>query len=435
MKKILLLCPTERELRELPRISSRLDCEIIYDSFDDDYFDKFLGEDPDLNQPTLNIVELIERTIEKYAQANLDGVTSGVGYPGMSAVSIIASRLGLPGPSPESIMLCEHKYYSRVYQNLLVPEATPDFHLIDPSDGATYDSGIANPSFLKPVKSCMSKNSNIVSSNDELLRLIKDSLLPHQFIDPFNDMMREYTHLVQHATCLLHEELLSGDQVSMEGYVFDHEVHVMGVIDAVMFPGTRSFSRWQYPSRLSQSVLDRMANIAKRFFTGIGYDNALFNMELFYNRETDKISIIEINPKIASQFPNLFLKVDGFSTYKTMLEVALGQSPTTALRRGKHAIAANCVLRTFSDQIVHSIPEQKQIDSVVARFEDSVVQIYATPGQKLSELVQDTESYRYGLIDLGASDESELESNFEICKQMLPFEFEPVAQAVSSNKS
>ncbi len=434
MKKILLLCPTARERRELPRIAEQLDCEIIYDSFDDDYFDKFLGENPDLNQPSLNILELIERTVEKYAHANLDGVTSAVGYPGMSAVSIIASKLGLPGPSPESIMSCEHKYYSRVYQNLLVPEATPDFHLIDPAISATHDSGIAYPSFLKPVKSCMSKNSNIVSSNEELLQLIKVSLLPNQFIDPFNDMVRAYTHFDQHATCLLHEELLSGDQVSMEGYVFDHEVHVMGVIDAVMFPGTRSFSRWQYPSRLNQSVLERMENIAKRFFAGIGYDNALFNMELFYNRETDEIGIIEINPKIASQFPNLFLKVDGFSSYKTMLEVALGKRPTIAQRQGKYAVAANCVLRTFSDQIVHSIPDQKQIESVVTRFEDSVVQIYATPGQKLSELVQDTESYRYGLVDLGASDQCELEDNFEICKQMLPFEFVPVTKPVQAAK-
>jgi hypothetical protein len=430
MKKILLLCPTERERRELPQIAKQLDCEITYDIFDDDYFDKFLGENPDLDQPTLKIVDLIEQKVEKYRHANLAGVTSAVGYPGMSAASVIASKLGLPGPSPESIMLCEHKYYSRVYQKLLVPEATPNFHLIDPKDSATFNGGIDYPSFLKPVKSCMSKNSNRVTSPGELLRLIKVSLLPNQFIEPFNDMVRAYTHLEQHATCLLHEELLSGVQVSMEGYVFNREVHVMGVIDAVMFPGTRSFSRWQYPSRLSQSVLDRMANIATRFFSGIVYDNALFNMELFFNHETDTISIIEINPKIASQFPNLFLKVDGFSTYKTLLEVAMGFRPKTSHRNGKYAIAANCVLRTFEDQLVHHIPDQRQIDSVESKFEDSVVQIYAKPDEKLSALVQDTESYRYGLIDLGASNESELESNFEICKQMLPFAFERVNKPV-----
>jgi biotin carboxylase len=430
LKKILLLCPTERERRELPRIADQLDCEIIYDTFDDDYFDKFLGENPDLGQPTLKIVDLIEQTVEKYRDANLDGVTSAIGYPGMSAASVIASKLGLPGPSPESIMLCEHKYYSRVYQQLLVPEATPKFHLIDPIDSATYNGGIDYPSFLKPVKSCMSKNSNGVASHEELLQLIKVSLLPDQFIEPFNDMMHAYTHFEQHATCLLHEELLSGVQVSMEGYVFNKEVHVMGVIDAIMFPGTRSFSRWQYPSRLSQTVLDRMSKIATRFFAGIEYDNALFNMEFFYNHETDAISIIEINPKIASQFPNLFLKVDGFSTYRTLLEVAMGLHPQTGQRNGKYVIAANCVLRTFEDQIVHRIPEEKQIDSVESRFENSVVQIYATPGKKLSDLVQDTQSYRYGLIDLGATNETELESNFEICKQMLQFEFEPVNKPV-----
>jgi len=426
MKKILLLSPTSRERSQLPAFAQGMDCEIIFDVFDDDYFDDFLGENPDVSRPILKIVDLIEKTVEKYGQAGLSGVTSAVGYPGMSAASVIAEKLSLPGASPESIMICEHKYYSRIYQKKFVPEATPEFHLIDPLDPASAESNISFPCFLKPVKSCMSKNAYIVESAASLRSLTAQALLPPQFIEPFNAMVAAYTSLPKHATSLLQEELLTGTQVSLEGYVFRNQVHVLGVVDAIMFPGTLSFKRWQYPSLLPQSVLDRMTDIATRFFNGIGYNNALFNMELFYNSEADRISIIEINPKIASQFPNLFEKVDGFSTYQTLLEVAIGNEPAAAKAGGKYKVSASCVLRIFADQFVHDTPTAEEIELLTQKFPDTRVQIYAKTGHKLSAQVQDSSSYRYGLIDIGAQSVEELESKFEQCKSMLSFDFEPV---------
>jgi biotin carboxylase len=423
--KILLLSPTSRERTQLPAIAEKLCCELIFDDFDEDYFDEFLGESPDSSIATLDMVALIENTVAKYKDVGLTGVTSAVGYPGMSAASIIARTLGLPGAPPEAIMLCEHKYYSRLFQEKFVPEATPPFALIDPASAELNDE-IGFPSFLKPVKSCMSKNAFTVHSQEELEKLVQTSVLPHQFVEPFDQMVRRYTDFTQHAACLLHEGLLSGVQVSLEGYVYKGAVHVMGVVDAVMFAGTRSFKRWQYPSSLPEGVLARMTDIAERFFAGIKYDNALFNMELFYDSDSDRIGIIEINPKIASQFPNLFEKVDGFSTYTTLLEVAAGLAPVVHKRQGEYKIAASCVMRLFSDQMVRAVPDQKQIDEVLALYPGSRVQIYATPGKRLSEQAQDAFSFRYGLIDLGAQSEAELEQKFEKCMSILDFKFEPV---------
>ncbi|MHB1248868.1 MAG: ATP-grasp domain-containing protein [Polaromonas sp.] len=434
MKKILLLSPTSRERSQLPAIAQQLGCEIVYDDFDEDYFDDLLGENPDFSKPSLPIVNLIEATADKYKDAGLAGVTSAVGYPGMSAASIIAKKLSLPGPPVEAIMLCEHKYYSRVYQQQLVAEATPEFHLIDPEDSTTLDDIIGFPSFLKPVKSCMSKNAFTVFDETQLRQLVKTSLLPNQFVDPFNQMLHAYTGFKQHATCLLQEALLHGVQVSLEGYVFANQVHVIGVVDAVMFPGSMAFKRWQYPSQLPPDVLARMSDIATRFFKGIGYNNALFNMELFYDRQSDRVSIIEVNPKIASQFPNLFEKVDGFSTYQTLLEVAIGQEPEPFYRKGKYRVSASCVLRVFDDHHVHAVPTEEQIQSVLQKFPDTRIQIYAKTGSRLSGQVQDASSFRYGLIDLGAQSEAELEEKFETCKSMLPFDLEPVFLQPAENR-
>lgn len=432
MKSVLLLSPTSRERERVPKVAAELGLNVIFDDFDEDYFDNFLGKSPDFSQPVLDLVGLIDNTVEKYRNANLSGVTSAVGYPGMSAASVIADKLGLPGPPVEAVMLCEHKYYSRIYQKQHVPDATPEFHLLDPHDGSTLSGALGFPSFLKPVKGCMSRNAFKVEDEKELGERVKTSLLPQRFIDPYNDMLRAYTRYPRDASCLLQETLLHGVQVSLEGYVYRGRVTVQGIIDAIMYPGSFSFKRFQYPSALPHTVQERMVDIATRFFSGIGYDDAPFNMELSYDTATDRIAIIEINPKIASQFPSMFEKVDGYSTYRTLLEVATGRQPTTRVRQGKHKLAASCVLRTFQDQKVLNIPTAEEKAGVLKRFPDTQIQVYAKPGKRLSDEVQDAYSFRYGLVDLGAENESDLEQKLAVCKRMLTFGFEPVGRTRAS---
>src|SRR3954470_10798445 len=123
MKKILVLCPAQREYRDLPAIARSLGCELLFDDFGGEYFDQFLRKNPRTDIPHLDILRLIDATVDRYRHQGLSGITSGVGYPGMSAASIIAQRLGLPGPHPSSVLCCEHKYYSRVVQQQYVPDA------------------------------------------------------------------------------------------------------------------------------------------------------------------------------------------------------------------------------------------------------------------------------------------------------------------------
>jgi len=421
VKKLLVLCPTRREYRDLPALARTLGCELVFDPFGGDYFDRFLGRDPPRDIPRLDILALIEDTLARHRGSRLAGVTSGVGYPGMSGASIIAQRLGLPGPHPEHVMGFEHKYYSRLAQKEFVPEAVPAFHLLDPHRMESIGD-IAFPAFLKPVKSCMSINAHRIDSADELRRLARRALLPHGFVEPFNDMLRAYTRYPLHASYLLVESLLEGVQVSLEGYVWHGEVHVMGILDAIMFPGTISFRRFQYPSRLSGQVQARMKDIAQRLLTGIGYDSAPFNLELIYDPRTDGIHVIEVNPKIASQFADLFLKVDGVSAFSVLLQLALGEEPGFRRSQGEFSIAATCVLRTFEDRRVVRVPSTETIEAIVSDYPDALIEIHATPGMKLSDQMQDAQSFRYGLVNIGAGSEHELEEKFAHIARRLDFE-------------
>lgn len=429
LRKILVLCPSRREYRDLPALARARGCELVFDEFGGDYFDRLLAKKPPPAIPPLDIIALIDETLARHEHSNLSGVTSGVGYPGMSAASIIARRLGLPGPDPESVMRCEHKYYSRVAQKAFVPEAVPWFQLLDPLNGGSEIA--AFPIFVKPVKSCMSINAYRVQDREELQRITRSALLPHGFVRPFDDMVKAYTKFPLHASYLLAEALLEGCQVSLEGYVFNGEVHVMGVLDAIVFPGTISFKRFQYPSSLSEDVQARMKDIAQRFLSGIGYDDAPFNLEMFYDPCSGRIHIVEVNPKLATQFADLFLKVDGQSSFAVLLQLALGERPAWTRRQGQFKIAATCVLRTFEDRKVLAVPSREAIEEIVAEYPDARIEIHATPGRNLSDQMQDAQSFRYGLINIGASCESELDHKFAHIRSRLPFEFASAASHAS----
>ncbi|HVG32164.1 MAG TPA: ATP-grasp domain-containing protein [Pyrinomonadaceae bacterium] len=421
MRNVLVICPTGREYRDLPSIAARLNCRVIFEDFAADVFDDLLtcGE----AETPLDILALIEQTIERHSRSNLSGVTCAVGYPGMSVASIIAKHFNLPGPDIECVLMCEHKYYSRIAQQSLVPHAVPPFQLIDPHNPNQLKEEIGFPLFLKPVKSCFSINAHRVDSASELRRYAAQSLLPQGFLKPFNDLLKTYTEYEWDGSYLLAESLLTGRQVSLEGYVYRGRVHTLGIIDSVMYPGTISFKRFEYPSSLSAGVQERMARIAETFIEGIGYDNALFNIEFMYDPATDLIRIIEINPKIASQFPDLFEKVDGTNTYSVLLSLALGVEPVFTRRKGDFKLAASCVLRTFEDQRVLAVPNVEQIASLTEKFPDSRIEICAVAGKKLSEVMQDGKSYRYGLINIGADSPEELEAKFQFLKGSLDFQF------------
>ena len=91
-------------------------------------------------------------------------------------------------------------------------------------------------------------------------------------------------------------------------------------------------------------------------------------------------------------------------------------------------VAASFVLRTFEDGYVRRIPSAEEMERLEKRFPDSFVEILVKEGEKLSDELQDDESYRYALVDLCAKDRKELLKKFDEAKNLLPFAFEPIHQ-------
>jgi biotin carboxylase len=427
MSNILFLCPTHRDYREIDALGLRRRHNFFFHDYASIRLEELVADEPPEAADVDDVRNEIAGLIERYSGVGIDAVVSSDDYPGAALASILAQRFGLPGVAPAVNLRCQHKYYSRLDQRRFAPEAVPAFHLLDENHLPALQE-LSYPVFLKPVKSFFSVGAYRANSMSELIRRGWQSSLQESFFRPFETALHEYAHLGLGPRVIV-EELLQGLQVTVEGYVACGDVHVIGVVDSLMYPGTRSFQRFEYPSALPACVQRRMAEIARKVIAGIGYDNGLFNIEMMYNPERDVIHIIEINPRMASQFADLYEKVDGTNTYDVLFDIALGNKPTFGQRQGRYRFAASCVLRTFENALVTGLPSAQEIEQVRKRYPDVRVEVLATQGRRLSQEMQDGESFRYGIVSIGGRDRDDILHTLDECRARLSFTFETAIDA------
>lgn len=421
-KRVLVLCPSVWDKEGFPaaNLSERYDL-------------LFAGEEL-LDWPSLwsglrfDVFRYVRRIAAEYGVLGLDGVVGTGDYPACFLASAVAEELSLRAPRTRDVVLLSHKYYSREIQARHVPEATPAFAAIDPRRGISAGRTLACPFFIKPVKGTMSMRARSVRAPDELRGAIhltmKERLLAHLLLRPFQQLLDRYSDGRVPAHFFVGEGLLEGEQVTVDGFVQDGKAVIMGVVDSVMYPGTTSFRRFDYPSALPLEVQARMSAIAARLIEGSGFDHACFNIEMFYNPKSGAISVIEVNPRMSYQFADLYERVDGTSTYEVQLALSTGARVRWSTGRGRDGVAASCVLRRFSDARVTRVPSEAEIASVAERFSGATVKVLCRPGRRLSGQDQDIGSYRYCIVNLGAPIHAELLDRFAEIERMLTFGFE-----------
>ena len=362
----------------------------------------------------------------------VDAVVGYMDFPVSTMLPLLKAPLGLPGLTMASLLKCEHKYWSRLQQCEVVADHVPDFAAFDPfGEDPAAQIGLDFPYWVKPVKSAGSWLGFHIADHDDLDHAVA-TIREHigRFADPFNDLLDTVDlpseiAAVDGSHCLA-EAIIGGWQCTLEGSVVDGHLDVHGVVDSVRLPGTTSFERYQYPSRLPRAVTDEMTRTTGEVLAHIGFNGAAFNIEFFWDEERDHIWLLEINTRIAQHHSDLFEKVDGVSNHRVMLEVNLGRRPHMPHGAGPFDTAAVFFLRHPEDAHVTAVPSPEEIAALEARIPGLEVQLHVQPGQRLSELVdQDSYSYELGLLYLGARDETELLQRYDDCREHLRFALEP----------
>jgi len=368
----------------------------------------------------------VDKLVDRYAGAGLAGVMSTDEYIGAIVAAEVARRLGLPGTDPAAIIRSQHKHASRVAQAASIPEATPPFTLVPLASRAGWTPQIDYPFFVKPVKGTFSVFADRVDSAADLEKHLGFSvfewLLLRRVTRPFNDLLRGLTDLSHDADWFIGEGLIAGDQVTVDGFAFDGEVHIAGITDSVMFPGTHTFERFEYPSRLPPAVQERMHDLTRRVVAALGFDQGQFNVELFYDWATDRMAVIEINPRMSYQFADLFEFVDGSNSYDVLLDLTVGRPPRYVHGGGAFANCASFVLRTFQGKRLRAVPSDADVQRFAGRDNEATVKIYGKSGTSLKSEMKALGSYRYGIINVAAQSLLELFAIHQDAIEQLPFE-------------
>ena len=275
MSNVLFLCPTHRDHREIEVLGLQHRHQIHFHDYASLLLGELVAHEPPVGTELADPRDEIRRILACYRGVGIDGVVSTDDYPGSSLASIVASQLGLPGVAPAVNLCCQHKYYSRLEQQRLVPQAVPVFQLCE--EGFPAPRSLPYPVFVKPVKSFFSVGAYRVGTEAELFRLREKSDLGATFFDPFETLLKEYAGLDLGVRTIV-EDLLQGAQATIEGYVQHGQVQIIGVVDSIMFPNTLSFQRFEYPSSLPPAIQERMADLAQTVMTGIGFDHVIFAM-------------------------------------------------------------------------------------------------------------------------------------------------------------
>lgn len=383
-----------------------------------------------LRLATFDLERFVDDLAQRARQRGWSAVVSHHEQFGALGAALLAERMGWPGTPVAAVLACQHKLHARQVLQRVAPEANLPFAPLEARYGDPIPSGLHYPLFAKPVKAAFSVLARRVANHQQLTALTRfgplEQWIIHRLVEPFDAIARARLGNVPSAHGMLLEEPVDAPQYNLDGYVFDGEVRALGVVDAVMYPGTGAFQRFERPSRLPARAQVRALDVASRFLKAVGFSHGFFNMEFFYDATADALKVIEFNPRLASQLADLYRRVDGLDAHAGSLALARGEDPQRAMRcRPSAGAAASFVFRCFDTAMVPGAPPRSRLRSFFDRFPDAWLQAMPKQGRGLARDFKWLGSHRYGVMHLGGDDSFDLHDRYRRACAMLGW---PVAE-------
>jgi len=378
----------------------------------------------------------VARICRQY-RGRVDAVVSNNEQFGTLLAAVVAERLGLPGNDPAAVCRAHHKLLARRCQQQVAPEAgipaaelplaLDDPRARDPAALAQVLSGagLALPAFVKPVKATFSVLARMVATPEELAAHLDfgrfERLVIRRLVAPFAQLASRYVELPCDPTRMMVERPVDAHQVNVDGYVFEGEVRVLGIVDEWMYPGehagARHFLRFGHPSVLPEAVRASIVALTRKLLEAIGFRHGFFNCEFFVLPD-GSLRFIEINPRLASQLVSLYREVHGLDVYRMLVALACGRDPA-----GVPTLAASCgaaasfVFRRF-DGAAMAPPDGDALRWLAREYPGAKLALYPKSGSGLAREYKWLGSHRYAVMNLGARDQEALErAHARICER------------------
>ena len=371
-----------------------------------------------------DLERFVEQLAKKAGSAGWEAVISNHEQFGALAAALLAEKMGWPGTPVNAVLACQHKFHARQLLEQVAPEANTPFSLLASHYGEAVPEDIDYPVFVKPVKAAFSVLARVVHHRNELMALTRfgfwELWVIRHLVEPFERVVQKRLPAAGSAHRMLLEVPVEALQYNLDGYVFDGELRPLGIVESVMYPGTQAFMRFGYPCRIPEAGRARALDVARRFLQAAGFTHGLFNMEFFYDAVRDRLTVIEFNPRMAAQFSDLYLRVDGIDLHRVALELAFGRDPALLPRSVPTAGAtASFVYRSFELATQTPMPSRRRQAALAKAFPDAMLFSFPKDHGQIARDFKWLGSYRYGILHLGGHDAADLEARCEAASELL----------------
>ena len=332
---------------------------------------------------------------------------------GALCAALVAEKMRWPGTPVRAVLACQHKLYAREVLERVAPEANIPFRRLDAAYDADIPEGLGYPTFVKPVKAAFSVLARTVHSHQALFDHTRFSsrelwIIRH-LVEPFEKIVCRRLPGAGTAHSLMLEESLRGPQYCLDGYCFDGSVRHLGIVDAIMYPGTDAFMRWDYPSVLPEKLQKKAEAIAARFLQEVGFTHGFFNMEFVLDEQSGQLKVIEFNPRMAAQFSDLYARVDGIKLHEMAIALGHGIDPTTLpTKEPTAACASSFVYRSFDPTTLVRMPTVSQQRAFSVAFPDGLLLQFPKSSNQIQRDFKWLGSYRFGIVHLGGDSPADL---------------------------
>jgi hypothetical protein len=306
----------------------------------------------------------------------------------------------------------------------VAPEANVSFSRLEAEYDADIPDGLVYPTFVKPVKAAFSVLAKTVHNRRALFdhtRFSRQELwVIRHLVEPFERVLRQRLPAAGTAHSLMLEECVRGRQYCLDGYVFGGRLQRLGIVDAIMYPGTDAFMRWEYPSHLPATLQQEAEEVAVRFMREVGFSHGLFNMEFVVDAHSGRLKVIEFNPRMAAQFSDLYARVDGLRLHEMALAMSHGIDPSTVpVDEPTANCASSFVYRSFVPSALIRMPVASEQRAFHRAYPDGLLLQFPKSSSQILRDFKWLDSYRYGIVHLGGEDPADLRRRCEHASSLL----------------
>lgn len=318
----------------------------------------------------------------------VDGVTSIASEVSIETVAYIAQTLGLPGLDVAVAERCTDK--------ALMREAFFDHGVPSPRSYAVYRyeelleriGTLGYPVVIKPADNAGSRGVSKVDQASEIRPAYEDAL----------NNSRKHKIVV--------EEFMDGVEVSVEAFVVNEEIHIIGLSDKVRTPPPYLLDiKVIFPSTYSEAIQQKIVDVAVRAIKAVGIKTGPIHMELMMTKNGPVPVELAARGPGFKVFTDILPMITGIDLIKASIQLSLGDQPDLTRTRN---LSATIKFIDVASGIVRTISGMERAKNIRGIHE---LELYVKAGDRVRSLTcgADRVGHVIAVADTRAASESAAE--------------------------